>query len=181
MPIIKITCLEPGFAMISSKRMAASNNLIVKVRSPAKADIAKIPRIAGGLFTPVLGPLLQNRVIIVLLASVALALVALTATGIKVWQCPVSSTLGVIGPGCGLTRAMVLLIQGHWQASFHMHAFAPIFLIGVMLLTIISIAPKKFRQKAIRWTTEFEKRTGVVAVLMMAMLTYWIFRIIHIV
>jgi hypothetical protein len=74
---------------------------------------------------------------------------------------------------------MVLLIQGHWQASFHTHAFAPIFLIGVMVLTIISITPKKFQQKATHWTTEFEKRTGVVAVLMVTMLTYWFFRMIH--
>jgi len=167
--------------MISSKRMTASNNLIVKVRSPVEADTVNIARIRSGLFAPVLGPLLQNRGIIVLLASVALAQVALTAMGITAWQCPVRSTLGVICPGCGLTRAMVLLIQGHWQASFHTHAFAPIFLIGVMVLTIISIAPKKFQQKATRWTTEFEKRTGVVAVLMMAMLTYWIFRILHLV
>ena len=181
MPIIKITCFEPSFTMISSKRMTASNNLSVKVRSPLKADTVKITRFRSGLFAPVLGPLLQSRWIIVLLAAVISALVALTAMGITVWQCPVRSTLGVLCPGCGLTRAMVLLIQGHWHASLHTHAFAPIFLMGVMVLTIISITPKKFQKKATRWTTEFEKRTGVVAVLMMAMLTYWIFRILHLV
>lgn len=143
------------------------------------SDSGNIARIRGELFAPVLGPLMQNRWIIFLLAALAVVQVALTAAGTMAWQCPVKSTLGVVCPGCGLTRAMVLLIQGHWHASFHTHAFAPIFLTGVMVLTIISITPKKFQQKAARWTTEFEKRTGVGAVLMIAMLTYWIFRIIH--
>ena len=143
------------------------------------SDSGNIARIRGELFAPVLGPLMQNRWIIFLLAALAVVQVALTAAGTMAWRCPVKSTLGVVCPGCGLTRAMVLLIQGHWHASFHTHAFAPIFLMGVMVLTIISITSKKFQQKTARWTTEFEKRTGVVAVLMIAMLTYWIFRIIH--
>jgi hypothetical protein len=134
---------------------------------------------SGWFFTPFLGPLLQNRLIIGTLAVMTTLQVGLTAAGLPAWQCPLNATLGVPCPGCGLTRAMVLLIQGHWHTSFHSHAFAPIFLIGVMVLTIISIAPKKFQEKATRWTTEFEKRTGVVAVLMMALLIYWIFRIIH--
>lgn len=159
--------------------MTTASSLIDKERPSKTADSVSLTRIKDGLFAPVLGPLMQNRWIIVLLAAVALALVASTAMGITVWQCPLRSTLGVVCPGCGLTRAMVLLIQGHWHASFHTHAFAPIFLIGVTVLTITSITPKKFQQKAARWTTEVEKRTGVVAVLMMAMLTYWIFRILH--
>jgi hypothetical protein len=96
MPIIKITCREPSFATISSKRRDASNNLTVKVRSPVKADTGKLTRFMEGLFVPVLGPLLQSRGIIVLLAAVALALVASTAMGIKVWQCPLRSTLGLV-------------------------------------------------------------------------------------
>jgi hypothetical protein len=122
-------------------RMTASNNITVKVRSPGKADIVKSPRSGDGLLAPFLGPLLQSRGIIVLLAGVTLALVALTAMGITAWRCPLRSALGVIGPGCGLTRATVLLLQGHWQASFDMHAFAPIFLGIGIFLAIGSILP----------------------------------------
>lgn len=144
-----------------------------------KTRVKAIAWTNGWFFTPFLAPLMQNRPIIGTLAVMTALQVGLTAAGLPAWRCPLNATLGVPGPGCGLTRAMVLLIQGHWQASFHMHAFAPIFLIGVMVLTIISITPKKFQEKATRWTTEFEKRTGVATVLMTALLTYWIFRIIY--
>jgi hypothetical protein len=165
--------------MISSKRMTAGNNITVKVRSPAKADIAKIPRSGGGLFAPVLGPLLQSRGIIVLLAAVTLALVAFTAAGITVWQCPVRSTLGVVCPGCGLTRAMVLLIQGHWQASFDLHAFAPIFLGIGIFLAIGSILPARLRQAAVYQITNFERHTGIVALFGLSFILYWILRILN--
>ena len=167
--------------MISSKQMTASNNITVKVRSPAKADIVKIPRIGDGLFAPVLGPLLQSRGIIVLLASVTLAQVALTATGITVWQCPVRSTLGVICPGCGLTRAMVLLIQGHWQASFDLHAFAPTFLGIGIFLAIGSILPAGLRQRVAYQIANFERHTGIVALLGLSFMVYWILRILNLI
>jgi len=167
--------------MISSKRMAASNNLIVKVRSPVKADTVNITRIRGGLFAPVLGPLLQSRGIIVLLASVALAQMALTAMGITAWQCPVRSTLGVICPGCGLTRAMVLLIQGHWQASFDLHAFAPIFLGIGFFLAIGSILPARLQQIAAYQIANFERHTGIVALFGLSFMVYWILRIFNLI
>jgi hypothetical protein len=167
--------------MISIKRMTASNNLTVKVRSPVKADTVKITRIRGELFAPVLGPLLQSRRIIVLLAAVTLAQVALTAAGITAWQCPVRSTLGVIGPGCGLTRAMVLLIQGHWQASFDLHAFAPIFLSIGICLAIGSILPARLRQTAAYQIANFERHTGIVALLGLSIMLYWILRIFNLI
>ena len=167
--------------MISSKRMTASNNITVKVRSPDKADIIKIPRIGGGLFAPVLGPLLQSRGIIVLLASVALAQMALAAVGITAWYCPVRSTLGVICPGCGLTRAMVLLIQGHWQASFDLHAFAPVFLGTGIFLAIGSILPAGLRQMVAYQVANFERHTGIVALLGLSFMVYWILRILNLI
>ena len=181
MPIIKLTCLEPGFAMISSKRMTASNNLSVTARSPVKAATVKITRLRGELFAPVLGPLLQSRWIIVLLTAVTLALVALTAANITAWQCPLKSTLGVVCPGCGLTRAMVMLIQGRWQASFDLHAFAPIFLgIGVFL-AIGSILPARLQQLAAYRIANFERHTGIVALLGLSFMLYWFLRIFNLI
>jgi hypothetical protein len=181
MPIIKITCFEPSCAMISRKRMTASNNLSVKVRSPLKADTVKITRLRSGLFAPVLGPLLQSRWIIVLLAAVSSALVALTAMGITAWQCPVRSTLGVVCPGCGLTRAMVLLIQGNWRASFDLHAFAPIFLGIGIILAIGSVLPTRLQQMAAYQIANFERRTGIVALLGFSFMLYWFLRIFNLI
>ena len=167
--------------MISSKRMTASNNLSVKVRSSVKADTVKITRRRGELFAPVLGPLLQSRRIIVLLAAVTLALVALTSAGITVWQCPLRSTLGVPCPGCGLTRAMVLLIQGNWQASFDLHAFAPIFLGIGIILAIGSVLPARLQQMAAYQIANFERRTGIVALLGFSFMLYWFLRIFNLI
>jgi hypothetical protein len=58
------------------------------------ADSVNITRIKGGLFAPVLGPLMQNRWIIVLLAAVTVVQVALTAAGTIAWQCPMRPDTG---------------------------------------------------------------------------------------
>ena len=181
MPIIKITCLEPSFAMISHTRMTAGNNLTVKVRSPLKVDRLRSSRVRSGVFAPVLAPLLLRRWIMVLLAVVALALVALAAGGVTVWQCPLRSTLGVICPGCGLTRAMVLLVQGYWQASFALHAFAPIFLCIWIILATGSVLPARLQQRAADRIAAFERRTGIVALLGFGLILYWIMRIVNLI
>ena len=135
----------------------------------------------SGLFAPVLGPLMQKRRIIVLLAAVGLVQVALTATGITVWQCPVKSTLGVICPACGLTRAMVLLTQGHWKAAIDLHAFAPLFLGAGIFLVVASILPTGIQQKIADQIATFERFSGIVCLLMLSILVYWILRIINLI
>lgn len=145
------------------------------------ADSVNMTRITGRLFAPVLGPLMQNRWIIALLALPAALQVGLTAAGMPAWQCPVKWTLGMPGPGCGLTRAMVSLLQGQWRASIQLHAFAPLFLgIGIML-AIGSILPQSLRQKVANRIAVFECRTGIVALLMLGLLAYWIVRIINLI
>lgn len=134
-----------------------------------------------GLFAPVLGPLMQNRWIIALLATLIVVQVVLTATGITAWQCPLRSTLGVPCPGCGLTRAMVMLAQGHWKAAIDLHAFAPI-LFGVGIFLVIgSILPAGLQQKIASQIAAFERLTGIVALLVLSILAYWILRIINLI
>jgi hypothetical protein len=135
--------------------------------------------IKGGLFAPVLGPLLQKRWIIVLLAAAGLVQVALAAAGTTAWQCPVKSTLGVICPGCGLTRATVLFAQGHWKAAIDLHAFAPLFLGGGIFLVVASILPTGVQQKIAVQIAAFERLSGIVSLLMLSILVYWILRIIN--
>ncbi len=157
--------------------MTTSSSLTGKARPSMTADSVNMTRVKDGLFAPVLGPLMQNRWIIVLLAAVTVVQVALTATGAIAWQCPVKSTLGVVCPGCGLTRAMVLFAQGHWKAAIDLHAFAPIFFgIGIFLL-IGSILPTGLQHKIAYRIAAFERRTGVVALLIVTILAYWILRI----
>ena len=136
-------------------------------------------RIENGLFTAVMGPLMQNRWIIVLLAALTAMQAVLTATLKIAWQCPVKSTLGVICPGCGMTRAVVLFVQGHWKAAIDLHAFAPVVLgIGIVLI-IGSSLPAGLRHKFAERVAAFERRTAIVALLMLSIAVYWILRIIQ--
>ena len=161
--------------------MTTRNSLTGEASLSMTADSVNMTRIKGGLFVPVLGPLMQNRWIIALLATLTFVQVTLTATGITAWQCPVRSTLGVLCPGCGLTRATVFLIQGHWQAAFDLHAFAPIFLGIGIFLAIGSFLPARLQQKAAYQITAFERHSGIVALFGLSFLLYWILRIVNLI
>jgi hypothetical protein len=124
---------------------------------------------------------MQNRWIIVLLAAVTVVQVALTAAGTIAWQCPLKSTLGVVCPGCGLTRAMVLFAQGHWKAAIDLHAFAPIFFGVGIFLVVVSILPAGLQQKIAYQIAAFERLTGIVGLLVLSILAYWILRIINLI
>jgi hypothetical protein len=142
-----------------------------------KADRIKINQIRSGFFSPVLGPLVQNRRAIILLAAITVVQVALTAAGTIAWQCPVKSTLGVACPACGLTRAMVLFTQGHWKAAIDLHAFTPVFFGVGIFLVASSILPAGIQQKIAYQIAAFERHSGIVGLLSLSMLAYWILRI----
>ena len=133
------------------------------------------------LFTPVLAPVMQSRWIIALLVAVTLFQVILTALELPAWQCPLKATLGIACPGCGLTRAIVLLAGGKWLAAVQLHAFAPIGLgIGLLLVTGI-LLPTKVRDKVAHRLATIEERSGIVIWLTFGLLIYWIGRLmIHI-
>ena len=129
------------------------------------------------LFTPVLATVMQSRRIMTLLGAVSLFQVVLTALKLPAWQCPLKLTLGVACPGCGLTRAIVLLAQGKWQTAVHLHAFAPVGLGIVLLLVAGTLLPAKIRHRATLRLAAFEKRSGIVFWLILGVLIYWICRI----
>lgn len=133
------------------------------------------------LFAPILAPMLQSRWIIALLGAVALFQVILTAMGLPAWQCPLKATLGIACPGCGLTRAMVLLAEGKWLAAIQLHAFAPIGLgIGLLLVTGM-LSPAMVRDRVAHRLAAVEKRSGIMIWLIFGLLIYWICRlVIHI-
>ena len=144
-----------------------------------KADRIKITWIMSGFFSPVLGPLVRNRQAIVLLATVTVVQVALTAAGTFAWQCPLKSALDVACPACGLTRAMVLFARGHWKAAIELHAFAPIFLGAGIFLVIASILPAGIQHKIADRIAAFERLSGIIGLLSLSILAYWILRIIN--
>ncbi len=112
-----------------------------KNRKTCSTGIAIKSRLIKGFLTPVLAPLLLNRWLVYLFLAFGAAQLLLVYTGLTGWQCPIYETLGVICPGCGMTTAMAVLIKGHWQLAIQTHAFAPLILLGLMLLPVAIVLP----------------------------------------
>lgn len=129
------------------------------------------------LFTPVLATVMQSRRVMTLLGAVSLFQVVLTALKLPAWQCPLKATLGVACPGCGLTRAVILLVEGKWLSAMQLHAFAPICLgMGLLLATGI-LLPARVRDTVARRIATIEKRSGIMLWLIFGLLVYWIGRL----
>jgi hypothetical protein len=132
---------------------------------------------AGWFFRPALAPILQKRSVLILLAGLAVVQLALTAAGWGAWKCPIYSVLGIPCPGCGLSRAMLLLAQGQWRAAIHMHAFSPVMLAAVIGFAIAGVLPRKQLQNILFSIATVERYTGIVVILTLAVLIYWGLRV----
>ncbi len=131
-------------------------------------------------FIPVLASLLRERWVALLLVGIAVAQEGLVALGLPGWQCPVRGTLGIPCPGCGLSRAILLLLKGDWRAALSTHAFAPVFLVGFALMAVVSLLPGSLRERVIGGIEEVERRTGVVLFMLWGLVVYWMLRVLAI-
>ena len=130
----------------------------------------------GWFFTPVLGPLLSNRRLVGVFLGVGLIQLALVATGIGGWQCPIRSTIGASCPGCGLSTAMALLVKGRWAAAIKMHAFAPLFLLVLVLVATGIMLPRQYLAKLSTTVSLLECKTGITATIVLGLILYWLLR-----
>lgn len=145
-------------------------------RSRASADSIKY-RLIKGFFTPLLAPLLQNRWLICIFVGFGVAQLLLVYTGSSGWQCPIYVALGEICPGCGMTTAMAMLLKGHWQFAVQTHVFAPIILIvWIMMLVAIGLPATSLR-KLSGIVERLEQKSGITAILLLSMVSYWLLRI----
>ena len=65
--------------------------------------------------------------------------------------CPMVLLTGLPCPGCGMTRAAELLLQGHWKAAWQMHPF--VFTLPVLAVWAFASRYAAGRDsKALKWT-----------------------------
>lgn len=124
---------------------------------------------------------MEHRLETLVIVGAGLLQVGLGLAGLPGWACPIKSTTGIPCPGCGLTAATELLLHGQWRASLQTHLFAPIFLIGFIILTVGVLSPEKPRRRLIAAIANLEQRTGLVAWVLLCLLIYWGFRLVHII
>jgi len=134
-------------------------------------------RLIKGFFTPVLAPLLQNRWLICTFVAFGIAQLMLVFFRLTGWQCPIYETLAVNCPGCGLTTAMTMLLQGHWHLAVQAHAFAPVILIVLMMMLVAIGLPAANLRKFSSRVERLERKTGITAILLLSMVIYWLLRI----
>lgn len=142
----------------------------------SKIAAAKSPNQAW-FFTPVLAPLLQNRMLVSGLSALAILQVGLTILGLPGWRCPLELLLGLPCPGCGMTTALALLFKGSWQSAIHVHAFSPLFLILILILAVNGALPAGYHHKFAHAINSLEKRTGITIIVIGGMIGYWVIRL----
>jgi len=128
-------------------------------------------------FTPVFSTLIENRTEGLAVVGAGAVLVGLHLAGLPGWACPFKSLFGIPCPGCGLTAATDQLLHGQFVASFHTHAFAPIFFVAYLVMATVLFLPEKQRKSTVTWIAEFERHTGITALILAALLIYWVVRL----
>jgi hypothetical protein len=135
-----------------------------------------VRRLRRWLFAPVLAPLLQQGSLVRVLVAVGVSQLVLTAAGLVVWSCPVKSALGIPCPGCGLSTAVALLVQGDFYDAVRIHAAAPLALAGMVLLAVCSLLPASWRCRVAQAIARVEKHTAMVPLMVFGSLAYWAVR-----
>jgi hypothetical protein len=130
------------------------------------------------IFTPILASIAQNRVAGLMIAGAAGLQASLIALGLPGWPCPFLHIVGLPCPGCGLSRAVVALLQGDWRSSLELHAFAPIFVLALVFIGWVTILPQKQRGWFISQIELVERRTGITAILLVGLVLYWLIRLL---
>lgn len=130
-------------------------------------------RISAREFTPLIGPVLRNRRLCCLLLAVWLVQVALVYIGFSVWSCPVRSALGIACPGCGLTRAVVCLLQGHCLMALELHPLAPAALVIPLLLLPGIAGSNPLSRKVFEALESTERRIPITGLFLTGLLLHW--------
>jgi hypothetical protein len=128
-------------------------------------------------FAPISSILRDRRFALVFTGGVGLQL-GLSALSFHPWPCPIFSATGVPCPGCGLTRAIMLLLQGELRESIHFHAFAPIFLFLSVALVALLLLPKTISQPIVHKAEVFERQTGLTVIILTGLILYWLARLL---
>jgi len=128
-------------------------------------------------FSPI-APLLRDRRFgLLLTGALSLNIVAI-ALHLPSWECAFLKVTGLPCPGCGLTRACILLLRGEVQASIRFHAFAPVFVLFVAMLIVCTVLPRTVTEPFINRAETLERRTGITLIVLGGLILYWLARLL---
>jgi len=128
-------------------------------------------------FSPIATLLRDRRFGLLLTGALSLNVVALLLH-LPGWECAFFRLTGIPCPGCGLTRACLLLLTGDVPASIRFHAFAPIFIALIAMLITCTLLPKTVTESFINKAETLERRTGITIVILGGLILYWLARLL---
>ncbi|MGH9928917.1 MAG: DUF2752 domain-containing protein [Pyrinomonadaceae bacterium] len=129
------------------------------------------------VFSPISTILRYRRFGFVLTGALVLH-IGLVALHLPSWECPFLRLTGVPCPGCGLTRACMLLLRGEVQAAIKFHAFAPIFLVLISILIVSTVLPRSVTAPLIHRAETLERQTGLTIIILGGLILYWLARLL---
>jgi cellulose synthase/poly-beta-1,6-N-acetylglucosamine synthase-like glycosyltransferase len=128
-------------------------------------------------FSPIATLLRDRRFGLLLTGALSLNVVAI-ALHLPGWECAFFRLTGIPCPGCGLTRACMLLLKGEVQASIKFHAFAPIFVVLIAMLITCLVLPRTTTESFINKAETLERQTGITIIILSGLILYWLARLI---
>jgi hypothetical protein len=129
------------------------------------------------VFSPI-SPVLRDRRFTFALAGALGLHIALVSLSLPSWECPFFRLTGIPCPGCGLSRATMLLLKGNLSGSLRFHAFAPVFLFAIVALILSILLPKSILQPAIARAELIERKTGLTVLILGSLILYWLARLL---
>ncbi|HWN11218.1 MAG TPA: DUF2752 domain-containing protein [Pyrinomonadaceae bacterium] len=132
------------------------------------------PQIA---FVP-LAALLRNRRFGLILTGVLSLHIIFVLLHLPLWECPFFKVTGLPCPGCGLTRACLMLLQGDVHGAVRFHAFAPIFIILISMMMLATVLPKTVAEPFIQKAETLERKTGITLIILSGLILYWLARLL---
>jgi len=129
------------------------------------------------VFPPISSVLRDRKFTFALVGAAGLHII-LVSLSLPSWQCPFFRLTGIPCPGCGLSRASILLLRGDVAESFRFHAFAPIFLFAIFALFLSVLLPKSIVQPAIARAELAERKTGLTVLILAGLILYWLARLL---
>ena len=140
------------------------------------------PQITGylkaNISAPIFSSIIQDRVVGAVLLGAAGLQLGTFVLNLPTWSCPFLHVIGIPCPGCGLTRAIVALLEGDWQSALTLHAYAPIFVVAIVLIACATLLPSKPRNWFMTQFELVERRTGITAILLIGLVVYWLIRLL---
>ena len=127
---------------------------------------------------PPISPVLRDRKFALVLAGAAGLQLTLVSFSLPGWVCPIFHLTGIPCPGCGMSRAIMLLLRGDLRGSLRYHAFAPIFLLTIVAVILASVLPGLITEPVVSKAEELEGKTRLTTIILIGLMLYWLARLL---